>query len=278
MNKVTYLESFIKTMGHSKPIFKFDNKSIQVKSFENGYRGLFASKSFKKHETIISVDQVGGCYNAKRAFEDALEILAPLGDERHHIDDEKFLLTYGMYARYKISDKPDILFPLENIQEAYQNSPARIYETKEHLGLIQEIEETWIEKADQWEYFFDMMELDQDLYEAILAHVKSRMWGRHGIIPIIDMVNSGRGSVQNVEFTSRNLEFGLFANRDIPAGEELIWDYLDNTAEVYWFSYGFLDETRTFSSTLRSTLTYDQLSKLNKIKDEFDHSELSHIM
>lgn len=227
---------------------------IEVRRFKNGQRGVFARSKILKDETFLATDKFEGCYTEKQAFEESLKILEPLGKKKYHIDNARFMITCGLYQRYKNNKYNDILFSEQNVIEEYKSSVVRIWGTLQHLSLVQEINLNYLKEAEETTTLFNMLGLDHSTYSTIFAFMNTRRWNDFGLIPVLDLFNSTIDEYANIGFRSDDDQLAYYATRDIAPGEELHWQYLEDDAEGYWFSYGFLDRNRTQSATIAAKI------------------------
>ncbi len=263
------LSTYIQRHTHLTAEYSFKPNSIEIRQYENGYRGLFASKAIARHETILITDKVEGCYSEKQAFEDAFEILKPLGKKKYHVTNYRFILTCGLYTRYQEKkNQRDILFADQDIVKTYSTSVVRLWGTRRHYALIQEIHPSCLNTADATQQLINQIGLDQIVYESLYALCVSRIWNAFGFIPVFDLINSAVSSRCNIGFSSENEKFSFNTTQAIQQGEELLWEYLEDNAEGYWFSYGFLDPERTQTTTAAIKIKADALEALEKLIDE----------
>jgi hypothetical protein len=112
------------------------------------------------------------------------------------------------------------------------------------VRLVDDNNAQTLEKAFKIGEQIKTMNIDPELFRAMLAYVHSRAFQKFGIIPVLDWLNSSYGDGANCELRTRKGRLAYALLRDVEPGEELLWCYNNNNAVHTWLGWGYIDYGR----------------------------------
>lgn len=253
-----YLEELLPGGRTVDTYLQFEPLCLTIKNNQYGTRGLFTTKPISSGASILSVNTIGCSLSSTRAFDEAKDLLEPLGIAKYHLSDW-FLITCALYLRYQ--DSPADLYRTFGINDEtldfYARSPMACSPYVEYSKIALNNNSEIARQLEEQEAHVEKLQIDKTLFGSLFAIVKSRGWEDYGLIPGLDLSNAS--TTANMKFTALDGKLQFIADRDIKAGEELTWAYNQADALSTWLNYGYVDNSREHRALLLSRLSDDQI-------------------
>lgn len=243
--------------------YKFEKNTFEIKPNQYGANGVFTRCSLPEGTEVISLPKLNGSLTPLRAYEESQELLKKLGPQRFNLA-EKFILACAMYVRYTNTDTKDsdILITEPDFKAAYYGSPMTAYRSFELTELLGNNSRRFLEEATNMNKLIDKLDVDLELFRAMLGYTSSRNWAEVGLIPVLDRFNSSYLDDANCEFFMKDGRLGFKLSRDVEVGEELTWMYNNADAITTWLGYGYRDDKRPTIAFVEIILNEEEKNRL----------------
>lgn len=225
--------------------YKFEPLMLEVKPNRHGIVGVFTRRAVEAGTEIISVPIVNGSMTPFRAYEEARELLQNLGSTRFNISQE-FAIASAIYLRCVDEEnaRSDVMITESDLAASYAGSPMTSYDSLARAKLLNNNNREALEYAAEMEHQIGQLNVDPNLFRAILAYISSRAWKGVGVIPVLDWFNASYGDGANCTFQMREGRFCYVAIKDIAPNDEILWKYNNANAITTWLNYGYVDIER----------------------------------
>lgn len=274
-----YLEEITSTKNHLGAEVKFEKNTFEVKKNAKGNTGIFTCKPIPANTLMMSVNRIGGSLSSLRAFEEAKEMLKPLGLDHFSLEEE-FIITCALYLRWNNTNTRhnDILVTHQDLKAYYHDSPLNGFGSSalfELLGYNDHNSSYQKQLAAQQDHYISQLNVDETLFRLLLAKATVEAWANIGIIPILTWVNDADDQEPNASFTYLdNNDVGFTAQRSINAGEEIVWSFNHRDAIDTWFNLGYLEETKSIKARLHRRISQtDQQQLIRFATDNLKQSQ-----
>lgn len=273
LEKKVYLEAVTSKKSNLGANVIFENNALELKKNAIKKLGIFSCKPITENTIIMSVDLINGSLSPLRAYEEAAEMIKPLGLDHYYLEEE-FIITCALYLRYKNSSTSpnDILVLNNNIKNDHTNSPLNCfgsYELDELLGYNDHTSAYRKQLAQQQDAYIKKLGVDETLFRLLLARTTTEIWNAIGVIPVLEWVNDAYNQDPNATFVHlQDNKIGFRALRQINKGEEIVWSFNNRNAIDTWFSFGYMCTTKPAAARLHRLLSQEELQQIRFLKDK----------
>ena len=251
--------------------FNFKPKTLEYRQNNDGLCGLISKVALPENSEIMSVPIKNGSLTLLRAYEEAEPLLKNLGHDRFSLP-MNFILACAMYLRCtdETTKDNDLLVPEYDVGSFYRGTPMSGYLSEAMLSIANYNDKNALNEGSKVDSLINQLDVDEEVFRALLAHCRSHTWGKFGIIPVFEWMNSSYGDAANVQFLIEDDHFKYFSTKEIEAGEELTWNYNSSGVIPTWLYYGYVDKSRPSQAILQFRMD-------ENLKDAYDEFVLKHL-
>ncbi len=268
-NKASLLEDLVFCKQGLGANYRFELGTLEVKPNRHGINGVFTRRPLPEGTEVISVPIANGSLTPFRAYEEAGKMLHKLGHDRFNVSHE-FAIACAMYLRCldSTSNQTDLLITETDLKASYYGSPMTSYGSLARAKLLSSNNRVVMDQAAGMDEQIRRLNVDPDLFRALLGYISSRSWSAAGVIPVLDWFNASYANGANCDFYTREGRFSYAVIRDVAAGEELVWNYNNANAVTTWFNYGYVDNERPILAFLEIRISEEERIALEKFAME----------